>query len=147
MPSVTDLRPEPTSADLTTQALAIAHRALAHGTALGVEVSVAVVDAHGHDLAVLRGPGAPWFTPGVARAKAATAAAMGCPTGALTDLEATYPALAHLIDAQMAQPFTSLPGGVPWRSAGRTIGAVGVSGAHPDQDVACAVAALGDTSA
>ncbi|MBC9735197.1 GlcG/HbpS family heme-binding protein [Nocardioides marmotae] len=119
---------------------AVAQAALAAARAAGVRVSVAVVDARGADLVVLRDDGASWFTPGVARAKAGTAAAMAAPTAALGDLRTAYPELADLVDDQLPHRFTTLPGGVPLTRDGRTVGAVGVSGAHPDQDVACAEA-------
>jgi glc operon protein GlcG len=103
--------------------------------AAGRQVSVAVVDDRGHDLVVLRGDGAAWFTPGIARAKAASAAAMRSPTAALADLRATYPELVDLVDGQLARPLTTLPGGVPLLLDGRHVGGLGVSGAHPDEDV------------
>ncbi|MDN4174062.1 heme-binding protein [Nocardioides sp. SOB77] len=120
---------------------AVAAAALDAARAAGVRVSVAVVDERGADVVVLRDDGAAWFTPGVARAKAATAAAMGAPTAALRELRTAYPELADLVDDQLPQRFTTLPGGVPLALGGRSVGAVGVSGAHPDQDVACAEAA------
>ena len=43
----------------------------------GTAISVVVVDHRGYDVLAQRGDGAPWFTVGVARAKAATAALMG----------------------------------------------------------------------
>ncbi|MDN4161764.1 GlcG/HbpS family heme-binding protein [Nocardioides abyssi] len=115
--------------------------ALAAARADGLAVSVAVVDERGADLVVVRDDGAAWFTPGVARAKAATSAAMRAPTAALGELRAAYPELADLVDDQLPHRFTTLPGGVPLVLGGRHVGAVAVSGAHPDQDVACAEAA------
>ena len=127
----------------------VAAASLAAAAAAGRQVSVAVVDERGHDLVLLRGDGAAWFTPGVARAKAASAAVMRSPTAALGDLRSAYPELADLIDGQLAHPLTTLPGGVPLLLAGRHVGGLGVSGAHPDEDVAFAergAAALADSS-
>ncbi|MFD4295361.1 heme-binding protein [Rhodococcus sp. NPDC058505] len=114
-------------------------------------VSVVVVDDRGHDVLAARSDGAPWFTAGVARAKAATAAAMGAASGDLAGLKVAHPELLELIGAQAAHPMTTLPGGVPIRLAGTVVGAIGVSGAEPDEDAAyaragyAAVKALGQS--
>ncbi|WP_305093521.1 heme-binding protein [Prescottella sp. R16] len=108
----------------------------------GNRVSVAVVDVRGHDLLVVRDDGAAWFTAGVARAKAATAALMGIPTTAYSGLADGYPALADLIDAQTAPSLTTLPGGLPVVVDGEVVGGIGVSGAQPEQDVEYAKAAV-----
>lgn len=119
----------------------IAEAALAAAAARGLRVAVAVVDERGHDLVVVRGDGAAWFTPAVARTKAATAVAMRSATGELAGLREAYPELFDLVSTQVAHPLTSLPGGLPLMADGRCLGAVGVSGAHPDDDVACAAEA------
>jgi glc operon protein GlcG len=124
----------------------IARAALTEAAARGLSVSVAVVDERGHDVVVVRGDGAAWFTPSVARAKAATAVAMGSATADLAALRETYPELFDLISSQVAHPLTSLPGGLPVLSGDELLGAVGVSGAHPDDDVACAAAAAAAVS-
>lgn len=108
----------------------------------GRNVSVAIVDNNGHDVLVVR-DGAAWFTPGIARAKAATAALMAMPTAAYAELSERIPELAKAIDAQSEQSFTSLPGGLPLIDKGVVIGGIGVSGATPDQDVTYAEAGAG----
>ncbi|WP_137726422.1 GlcG/HbpS family heme-binding protein [Prescottella subtropica] len=108
----------------------------------GSRVSVAVVDARGHDLLVVRDDGAAWFTAGVARSKAATSALMGIPTTAYAGLADAYPALADLIDDQTRPTMTTLPGGLPVMVGGEVVGAIGVSGAQPEQDVEYAKAAV-----
>lgn len=80
----------------------VAGAVLSAAAAADRRVSVAVVDERGHDLVVLRADGGAWFTAGVARAKAASAAAMGSPTADLAELRAAYPELAELIDGQLA---------------------------------------------
>lgn len=100
----------------------------------GTSIAVAVVDERGHDVLVERMDGASWFTAGVARAKAATAAAMRRPTADLGGLRAAYPELVPLIAGQLPQPFTTLPGGVPLLVDGTPAGAVAVSGGTPEQD-------------
>ncbi|MGW0173566.1 heme-binding protein [Rhodococcus sp. NPDC003322] len=126
----------------STRARAAAEAALAAAQQDGKRISVAVVDHRGHDVLVVRGDGAPWFTAGVARAKAATAALMGAASGDLAGLRAAHPELIDLIGAQTAQPMTTLAGGVPVRLAGVVVGGIGVSGADPDEDVAFARAGL-----
>ena len=107
----------------------------------GRQVSVAIVDREGHDLLVVRGPGAPWFTPGVARAKARTCAVLRIPSAGLSGLNA-HPGLLDQIDDQLPFRLTQLPGGLPITVHGETVGAIGVSGADPDDDVAYAQAGV-----
>ncbi|MFF0815309.1 heme-binding protein [Rhodococcus sp. NPDC003318] len=124
------------------RARAAVDAALAAAAAQNKRISVAVVDHRGHDVLVVRGDGAAWFTTGVARAKAATTALMGVASGNLAGLRADYPELLELIAAQTAQPVTTLPGGIPVRAEGTVVGAVGVSGASPDEDAAYAEAGV-----
>lgn len=119
----------------------LAEAALSKARQLGVNVSVSIADASGHELLTIRGDGTPWFTPGVARAKARTAAAMKKDTSALADLDSRFPGLIPLIAEQLSFQPTVLPGGVIDSSADPRW-AVGVSGALPEQDEECARAAL-----
>ncbi|WP_137876067.1 heme-binding protein [Rhodococcus sp. Q] len=136
-----------------TRARAAAEAALTAAERDGKRISIAVVDHRGQDVLVLRGDGAPWFTAGVARAKAATAALMGAASGDLAGLRAAHPELLDLIGAQTPQPMTTLAGGVPVRLGVDVVGAIGVSGADPDEDVAfaragiAALRAIGERSA
>lgn len=84
----------------------------------------------------MRMDGASWFTLGVARDKAQTAAAFQRPSAALEPLWDAHPRLVPLIEEQLAFTPTTLGGGVPvLDSAGVIIGALGVAGALPDLDV------------
>ncbi len=76
----------------------------------GVDICVAIVDDRGHDLMVVRDK-AIWFTAGAARAKAATAALLGMPTSSFAELAGEYPDLSPLIQNQVREPMTTLPGG------------------------------------
>lgn len=116
--------------------------ALERAAASGLRVSVAVVDRFGHDLAVVRADGATWFTAGIARAKARTAATFGRPSADLAGLQADHPEVFSLAADQLPFRPTTLPGGLPLLRDGSVVGAVGVSGASPEQDVRCAEAAL-----
>lgn len=122
----------------TARAIAAAARAAAAED--GRSITVAVVDERGHDVLVERMDATSWFTAGVARAKAATAVAMGRPTADLAGLRTAYPELVPLIADQLAHPFTTLPGGVPLVVDGAVVGAVAVSGGTPEQDAAYASA-------
>lgn len=99
-------------------------------------ISVSIVDAAGHEVLGLRMDGASWFTLGVARSKAQTAAAFQRPSDALQTLWDAHPQLIPLIEQQLAFHPTALGGGVPLvNSAGAIIGAVGVAGALPELDL------------
>ncbi|QSE72450.1 heme-binding protein [Rhodococcus sp. PSBB049] len=99
----------------------------------GVGVCVAIVDDRGHDVMVVRDR-AIWFTAGAARAKAATSALLGMPTSSFAELANEYPDLLPLIQSQVRESITTLPGGVPLTVGGEVVGGIGVSGATPDQD-------------
>jgi glc operon protein GlcG len=123
------------------RARSAADAALAQAALHGLLISVAVVDAEGHDVITVRADGASWFTADVARAKARTASAFDRESSDLAALKSTFPELMELIAVQLPFRVTSLPGGVPLRRHGTLVGAVGVSGAQPDQDLDCAKAA------
>ena len=114
-------------------AMKLADGVMAEATRRSVQVAVAVVDRNGDVIQIDRMDGAPPMSPDVAEAVAVTAVNVQAPSET-----AAKPAFAHLIDAA---PFKFLPmaGGLPVKQGARVVGAVGVSGAHPD--VAAAIAA------
>lgn len=124
--------------DLVPLAISAATR---HADQLGISVSVVVVDRQAHELGSLRQVGTSWMTMGVARIKAITAAATQRDSSELGPVKERYPELLDLWGGLMPVRPTSLPGGVLVRYEGNSIGAVGVSGASPEQDVECALAA------
>ena len=116
--------------------------ALTHAEALGVAVSVAVVDAGGHLISFDRMDTAEIAGPHLAVAKAATAVAHRCPSGDLAALAGGDGALASL-GASGAGRYVVFAGGLPlWTTDGRVVGGIGVSGASADEDLACATQAL-----
>ena len=123
--------------DLSAAQTALAE-VMAHATALGVSVSCSVVDGAGNEVLTARMPGAPSFTPHIARTKARTAVALQMDSADVADLAATYPDLIPVIDEQMPFTVTTLGGGVLVRAGKAVLGAVGVSGATPAQDIECA---------
>lgn len=99
-------------------------------------ISVVVVDGAGHEVASVRMDRASWFSVGVARAKAQTAAAFQSPSGALQPLWEAHPRLVPLVEQQLAFRPTTLDGGIPLTdSMGAVVGAVGVAGALPEIDL------------
>lgn len=116
--------------------------ALAHAQTLGAAVSVAVVDAGGHLVSFDRMDAAEIAGPHLAVAKAATAVAHRCPSGELTTSASDNGPLASL-GASGAGRYIVFPGGLPlWTTDGRVVGAVGVSGASAEDDLACAISAV-----
>lgn len=104
-------------------------------------VSLAICDAGGHPLLVVRLDGASPSSTAVATAKARMAALNGKPTA---DQEAAIngerPALLQLAGV-FKEAAVAMGGGLPLLHNGTCIGAVGVSGMTPDLDGAIAAAA------
>lgn len=103
---------------------------------VGVNISVAVVDAGGHLVALSRMDGARLHTPDMARGKAFAAATLQRPSGELAQ-NAFYVAGPQVAGGLIVP----LPGGVPIRQGEQVIGAVGVGGGA-EHDVPCAEAGL-----
>lgn len=114
--------------------------ALTRAAALGVSVSAAVVDAGGHLIAFQRMDGAEIAGPTLAVDKAFTAVAQSAATSELAILAAPGGPLFGLQSNGNGR-YVIFAGGIPLRSGGSIIGAVGVSGGTIDEDEACASAA------
>jgi glc operon protein GlcG len=98
--------------------------------------AIAVVDTGGRLIAALRFDGAPYGKMDFAEAKAVAAAAWGFDTAGQADGAKDFPGFARA-------PFVqTVPGGVPVWSGRTRLGAVGVSGAAPADDIACAEAGI-----
>jgi uncharacterized protein GlcG (DUF336 family) len=108
--------------------------------ALGVEVSVAIVDAGGNLKAFIRMDGAEIAGPALAVDKAYTAVANRIETDELARLAAPGAPLFGL-HANGGGRFVIFGGGVPIRVGDDVVGAIGVSGAAVEEDVECAQAA------
>lgn len=112
-----------------------------------LHLSAVVVDLAGVEVASARMDGAAWFTLGIARSKARTAAAFGRTSAELDGLREAHPDVWRLAGDQLPFETTTLPGGILVSQGGAVVGAIGVSGAAPDVDVQVAeqaVAALVD---
>ncbi len=124
----------------TEQTEQMIERGITHAQELGVNVSIAIVDAGAHLKTFQRMDGAAPGTADVAYKKARTSAVFPMDSGdfgqvireaKLMGMENTNGGLA---------PF---PGGVPIQAGDDVIGAVGVSGASAEQDRAVARRAIG----
>jgi uncharacterized protein GlcG (DUF336 family) len=122
-------------------AQSLCEAAIGHAAELGVDVSVAVVDAGGHLVSFARMDRAEIAGPHLAVAKAATAVAHRCPSGELAAESAPGGSLSGL-DASGGGRYVVFAGGLPlWAADGRVVAGVGVSGASAEEDLACAAAA------
>ncbi len=109
---------------------------------LGVPMSLAVVDAGGHLVALHRMDGAPWLTAEIAYSKAYTAAAWQRPSAEIGERWRDMPLLAQAVTEMTHGRFVARMGGVPIRRDGAIVGAIGASGGTGEQDVRVVEAAL-----
>lgn len=109
---------------------------------MGVRVSIAVVDAGGYLIDLTRMDGAPALSPQIAEAKASGAAVMGRPGDVLAENYEKRPGFFAAASALSRRPLIPGLGSVLIKSQDRTIGAIGVSGGRPEQDLEIATAAL-----
>ena len=107
-------------------------------------LTVVVLDAGGHAVALKRENGASNLRPKIAHGKAWGALGMGLPSRLLysraKENPAFYVALSDLSDGNMVP----MPGGVLIREApqGKIIGAVGITGDTGENDETCAIAGV-----
>jgi len=114
--------------------------AVAKGGEIAGPVVAAVVGAGGELIAFLRADGAPAPSSKIAQDKAYSAASFRVPTTMLFEMVSGSPALREGITAQPG--IAMFGGGLPIEIGGEFVGAIGVSGATEEQDVACAAAGL-----
>lgn len=128
-----------------TQASKIVDAALEKARELNCKpLTVAVLDAGGHLLAFKREDDSGILRPQIAQAKAWGALGMGAGGRALAIRAAEAPAFFAALTDISGGRIAPVPGGVLVRNEeGRVIGAVGVSGDHPEQDEACAIFGIG----
>jgi glc operon protein GlcG len=111
---------------------------------LGVKVSIAVVDAHGDIVAVERMQGANSLSPKMAGGKGAAAAVFMRPTADFEPRIQQNSAFWAGVSSMTGGTFLFGRGGVPLKTSGETVGAVGVSGATSEQDEIVAFAAAAE---
>lgn len=117
----------------------VARATLAKAAAMGVRITVSVVDEAGRLVVTMRGDGTGFLTPETSRAKAVAAAAYGRPTLELAEMHKNnvFWAAVPAITRNEALP---TGGAVPILKGGRVIGAVGCGGGSAQEDHECATA-------
>jgi uncharacterized protein GlcG (DUF336 family) len=106
-------------------------------------LTVAVLDAGGHLLALKREDGSGILRPQIAQAKAWGALGMGLGGRSLAKRAVEAPAFFGALTDISGGRIAPVAGGVLVRDGeGHVIGAVGTSGDSPDSDEACAVSAI-----
>jgi uncharacterized protein GlcG (DUF336 family) len=118
----------------------VIERAHAKAAELGVTVTVAVVDEGGHLIALGRMDGAMPLSPQIAEAKAVGSAMFRRDGGWLAQVYQDRPGFFNAVDRLVRAPLIPGQGSVPIKQEGKIVGAVGVSGARPEQDLECAEA-------
>jgi glc operon protein GlcG len=117
--------------------------AQAHARELGLRVTVAVVDTGGLLMGLDRMDGAPPLSAQIAEAKAQGAAVWHRDGHAIAEVAQERPAFVSAISQMTRLPLIAGAGSLVIRDGdGNVLGAVGVSGAKPDEDRACAEAGI-----
>ena len=117
-------------------------RAHAKATELGIRVTVAIVDEGGLLIALARMDGATPLSPQIAEAKAVGAAMLNRDGAGLAELAKDRPGFFNVADRMVRVPIVAGLGSVLIKRDGKVLGAVGVSGGRPEQDLQCAEAGL-----
>lgn len=124
---------------ISAEAAAEAIRAAeAKAAEIGVPMVIAVVDESGVLKAFSRMDGAPLLSVEIAQDKAYTAVAFGMPTHQWFEFIKDDPPLLHGI--VKARRLIVFGGGYPLAVGGATVGGIGVSGGHYEQDMVVAQA-------
>jgi len=124
------------------QAQEVVDRAHAKAREIGINVTVAVVDEGGLLIALGRMDGAPPISPQVAEAKAVGAAMLHRDGASLAELAKDRPGFFSVVDRLVRVPIVPGLGSSLIKRGDQVIGAVGISGGKPDQDVEVAQAGL-----
>jgi uncharacterized protein GlcG (DUF336 family) len=125
-------------------AVGVVNAALAAGRKINAApLTVAVLDAGGHLLALQREDGATLLRPQVAIGKAWGAVALGKGSRLLALDSQQRPAFYAALNGLGERPVVPVPGGVLIRDRdGKVLGAVGISGDTSDIDEQCAISAI-----
>ncbi|ADZ68639.1 GlcG/HbpS family heme-binding protein [Polymorphum gilvum] len=118
--------------------------ALAKAADLGLKpLTVAVMDAGGHLVALARQDGSSIMRPQIASGKAFGALAMGTGTRWLNANAETRPHFVQALNGVAGGAIVPVAGGVLVKSAGgEVLGAIGVTGDSSDNDEICALAGI-----
>ena len=126
------------------EAQAVISRAHAKAAALGIHVTVAVVDEGGLLIALGKMDGAIALSPQIAESKAVGAIMLGRDGASLAELSKDRPGFFSVADRLVRLPIVPGLGSVLVKRADHIVGAVGVSGGRPEQDLECAQAGLSE---
>jgi glc operon protein GlcG len=124
------------------EAQEILTKAHAKAAELGIRVTVAVVDQGGLLVALSRMDGAPPLSPQIAEAKAVGAAMLHRDGAALAELAKDRPGFFSVADRLVRVPIVPGLGSILVKHGDELVGAIGVSGGRPDQDLECAEAGI-----
>jgi uncharacterized protein GlcG (DUF336 family) len=126
------------------QAQAIATEALRKGRELALKpLTIAVLDAGGHTVALLREDGASNLRPAIAIGKASGALALGISSRKIADMASERPTFVTSLSGISQGGIIPAAGGIIITDAeGATLGAVGVTGDTSDNDEVCALAGI-----
>jgi uncharacterized protein GlcG (DUF336 family) len=117
-----------------------ARAALARAAAMGIGMTVCVVDEAGRLVVSMKGDRTGFLTTESSRAKAVAAAAFKRPTRELAEMQKTNPVFWSAVPAMSRGEALPSTGAVPIVVGGRVIGAIGCGGGSPDEDHDCASA-------
>ncbi|MDD9724852.1 heme-binding protein [Roseovarius sp. SK2] len=105
-------------------------------------LTIAVIDAGGHLVALQREDGTSNLRPEIAQGKAKGAVAMGLGSRALYTRAQEQPFFIDAMNALNQGLLVPVPGGVLIYRDEKLIGAIGITGDSSDNDEACAVSAI-----
>jgi glc operon protein GlcG len=117
-----------------------ARAALEKAAAMGIGMTVCVVDEAGRPVVLMKGDRTGFLTAETSRAKAVAAAAFRRPTRELVEMQKSNPAFWSAVPAISRGEALPSTGAVPIVVNGRVIGAIGCGGGSPDEDHECASA-------
>ena len=109
-------------------------------------LTIAVLDAGGHLIALAREDGTSNLRPEIAQGKARGAISMGLGSRALYNRAQEQPYFIQSMNALSNGSLVPVPGGVLIREENKIIGAVGITGDSSDNDEACAIFAIQEAS-
>jgi glc operon protein GlcG len=129
------------------QARTVIAAAQEHAGAVGITITVAVVDVGGLVKAIDRMDGAPPLSAQIAEAKAQGAAVWHRDGHDLADVAQDRPGFVAAVSQMTRLPLIAGAGSIVIRDgAGTVLGAVGVSGGKPEEDRECCEAGIGALS-
>ena len=124
------------------EALLVVATAREHARKIGIRVTVAVVDEGGLLQALARMDGAPPLSAQIAEAKAVGAALWHRDGASLAQIHQERPGFFNAVAQMVRVPVIPGVGSTLVRRDGAVLGAVGVSGGKPEQDLECAETGL-----